>query len=117
MSLGFYCYQRSRLTRAYNLARHRGAAAGDAMFDGYTTVAAARTFIEGYEASDEEIMLLAPSPCSGEYAGESIPELFDLPVGAPWPTDEQISEYENNFLECWWAAALYRANAIVAGVQ
>lgn len=111
------CHQRTRLTRAYNLARHRGAAAGDAMFDGNTSVATARAFLYGYNEGDPAIMDLAPNPCSGEWAGESIPELFDLPVGADWPSDEEIIAYEDHFIECWWGAAVAYATSIVEGAE
>jgi len=107
------CHQRTRLTRAYNLAQHRGAAAGDAMFDGNSTAVQACAFIDGYNEGDPAVMDLMPACLSGEWAGESIPELFDLPAGAPWPSDDEQSEYENYFQLAFWGAATSRAIAIL----
>lgn len=111
------CAQRTRLTRAYNLARHRGAAAGDSIFDGNSTVEQASAFIKGADEGDPMVMDLCPNPCSGEWAGESIPELFDLPKGAPHPTDDEIAEYESHFTYCWWDAAQSHARAILEGAE
>lgn len=109
------CAQRDRLTRAYNLAQHRGAAAGDAMFDGNSTPVQAVALIDGYNDGDPAVMDLMPACLSGEWAGESIPELFDLPIGAPHPSDDELAEYENYFQQAYWGAALEHACAILDG--
>jgi hypothetical protein len=44
-----------------------------------------------------------PAPLSGEWAGQSIPELFGLAIGAEWPTDEELNNYEDHYYDGWWA--------------
>jgi hypothetical protein len=44
-----------------------------------------------------------PSPLSGEWTGESIPELFGLAIGAEPPTEEELDEYEDAYIDGWHA--------------
>lgn len=40
-------------------------------------------------------------PFSGEFAGESIPELFGIPVGGEWPDADTLDELERAYYEGW----------------
>jgi len=112
------CHQRARLTRAYNLARKRGAAAGDSLFDGNSTISQARAFILGHDAGDPVVMDLQPNPLAiCEWADETLADLFDFPAGAADPTEDEQNEYLNNFIMCWWGAALAHAGAIMEGTE
>jgi hypothetical protein len=62
-----------------------------------TETDAARAVSDVLRGEHAAILDLCPSPLSGEWAGESIPELFGIPVGGEWPTDEEQDEYENAY--------------------
>ena len=88
----------------------RGKSAGSWVFDGNTKDETYRWVLAGYDDSDPEVMDLCPAPLSGEWAGESISELFDLPVGQDYPTDEELSDYENGFCAGFWEVVIETAN-------
>lgn len=58
----------------------------------------ARRILKGYDDGDPEIMDMQPSPLSGEWAGESIMELFGRT-----PSGDQLDRYENAYSEAYWA--------------
>lgn len=82
-------------------ARARGEKAGKAaaswVFDGNTTDETYRTTLQGIEDGDPEVMdRLSYSPLSGEWAGESITELFGDLMSHSWDdrTNEMLDELE-----------------------
>lgn len=87
-----------------------GKRAGSWVFDGNTTEETYRRIVAGYDAGDPEIMDLCPAPLSGEWAGESISELFGLDIGEDYPDDESLSEYETWFCAGFWETVLETAN-------
>lgn len=62
--------------------------------------------IVGYEDGYPNVMDRCPAPLSGEWAGESIPELFDLAPGEEWPDDDALADYEDGFTTGWWDTVL-----------
>jgi hypothetical protein len=89
--------------RAWTLGAERGNAAASWQYDGNTTTDTYRAIIEGHYEGEPAVMDLCPAPLSGEWAGESIPELLDLPTGADWPDDEVLAAYEDGFSTAFWA--------------
>ncbi len=86
---------------AYNAGKERGKAAGSWVIDGNTTDETARAILKGIMDGDPEILDMRPSPLSGEWAGESMPELeheygIDL---SDW--DEQTSFDEGHDAGFW----------------
>lgn len=53
-----------------------------------------------------------PSPLSGEWAGESIPELFGLEVGEDFPDEGELNAYEDNFQHGFWAQIMSVASEV-----
>jgi hypothetical protein len=62
--------------------------------------------IVGYNDGDPAVMDQCPAPLSGEWAGESIPELFGLAPGEEWPDDDELADYESGFSDGFWTAVL-----------
>jgi len=80
-----------------------GKAAGSWVTDGNTTMSEYRAILAGIESGDPEIMDMQPSPLSGEWAGESIPEL--IAGYADMTADEQdaaCDSYEQGFSQGFW---------------
>lgn len=97
-------------------ARTRGKAYGSSVLDGNSTIEQALWLIHGYNEGDPVVMDLMPAPLSGEYAGESISELFDLDIGEAWPDEETLTEYEIAFSEAYWHEVMCHAQTIVASL-
>ena len=80
-----------------------GKAAGFWVTDGNTSVVEYRAILRGIEEGDPQVMDMEPSPLSGEWAGESIPEIIE---GYADMTDEQAdaacTEYEEGFSQGFW---------------
>ena len=80
-----------------------GKAAGSWITDGNTDTATYRWILKGIEEGDPEVMDLQPSPLSGEWAGESIPEII---AGYADMTAEQADaacdSYEQGFSQGFW---------------
>ena len=80
-----------------------GKAAGSWVTDGNTDVATYRAILAGIESGDPEIMDMQPSPLSGEWAGESIPELIhgysDM---TPEAQDAACDSFEQGFSSGFW---------------
>jgi hypothetical protein len=89
--------------RAWTLGAERGNAAASWQYDGNTTTGTYRAIVEGYHEGEPAVMDLCPAPLSGEWAGESIPELLGLPIGADLPDDEVLAAYEDGFSTAFWA--------------
>lgn len=97
------------------IARERGTAAGSWIVDGNTTAETARAILAGYDNGDPAVMDMAPAPLSGEWAGESIPEIFGLAVGEEWPDDDTLTEFEVEFSDAFWGEVI-RAATVAAVV-
>ena len=57
-----------------------------------------RGFHDGSDARDSGEPVEIPSPLSGEWAGESIPELFGLAVGEQYD-DSVADDYEQQYTD------------------
>lgn len=97
-------------TESRALGYQNGIANGDALAVGNTTLAEYTKIREGYNEGDCQIMDLCPNPLSGELAGESIPEIFNLNVGENWPDEETLTEYEQGFQEGFWDKVIKNCN-------
>ena len=83
------------------LGRQAGHAAGTWAIDGNTSAETARAILQGYEDGDPAVMDMQPSPLSGEWAGESIQELF-----GKRPTDAQLDDYESAYSDAYWVEVI-----------
>lgn len=72
------------------------------MTDGNTTIENYKWILTGYEDGDCQVYVLCPNPLSGEWAGESIPEIFGLKIGEDYPSDEELAEFEEGFSQGFW---------------
>lgn len=94
----------------YELGEQAGRAAGSWVIDGNTSEETCLWILQGFEDGDPEIMDIQPSPLSGEWAGESIPELFD----GVWPSDDELCDYEAGYSQGFWAEVVEAARYQVA---
>ena len=83
---------------------------GDALTDGNTTLLEYAKIKTGYDEGDCQVMDLCPNPLSGEWAGESISEIFNLNIGEDYPDDEVLIEYQQGFQEGFWDKAIKNCN-------
>ena len=82
-----------------------GKSAGSWVTDGNTSVREYRAILAGIESGDPEVMDMEPSPLSGEWAGESIPEIIEGYADMPDDGVEQdaaCTEYEQGFSQGFW---------------
>lgn len=93
-------------TKAYKLGYEHGKRASGSVWNGNTTKEEYLAILEGYEYEFQPVMDLCPNPLSGEWAGESISELFGLNIGDDMPDDEELAEYENAFQIAFWDSLL-----------
>jgi hypothetical protein len=70
------------------------------------TLETCHAIIVGYNYGDPRVMDRCPAPLSGEWAGESIPEVFDLAPGEEWPDEDALADYESGFTDGWWDTVL-----------
>ena len=70
------------------------------------TLETCHEIIVGYDDGYPRVMERCPAPLSGEWAGESIPELFDLAPGEEWPDEDALADYEDGFTTGWWDTVL-----------
>lgn len=89
-----------------------GKAAGSWVIDGNTSAADAAALLRGIADGDPAVMDLCPSPLSGEWAEESIPELSDR-YGFDLTDDETATAYETAFADAFWAEVERAANAVI----
>ena len=92
----------------YRLGLEAGRAAGSWVIDGNSSEAQARRILQGIEDGDSAIMDMQPSPLSGEWAGESIQELF-----GHTPTDSQLDDYEQGYSEGYWDEVERSCRAVI----
>lgn len=97
----------------------KGKAAGSWVIDGNTEQAAAQRILDGYEASDPEIMDMCPAPLSGEFAGEPIPSMVldELGIGFDHESaDEVLDAFEDAFSNAFWQEVI-RSASILCGLE
>jgi hypothetical protein len=85
----------------YEQGYRAGFGSGSWVVDGNTKDETRAAILRGYDEGDPEVMDLQPNPLSGEWAGESIPELF-----GEWPEDDDLSAFEDGFSQGFWDAVL-----------
>lgn len=83
-----------------------GQAHGSWVTDGNTTPETYRWILEGYDNGNPEVLDLCPNPLSGEWAGESISEVFGLKVGEGYPESEDLDRYEEGYQQGFWHEVL-----------
>lgn len=83
-----------------------GQASGSWVFDGNTNHETYEQVRKGYDEGDPEVMDLCPNPLSGEWSGESIPEIFGLNTGDMWPNDDDLEAFEWGFGTGFWDTVL-----------
>lgn len=101
----------SEYTPAEKAGWETGQAAGSWVFDGNSTADEARAMLNGIEEGDPQIMDLCPNPLSGEWAGESIPEMsaqFDIDLA----DDDTAAEFEAAFQGGYWNTVERAARAL-----
>lgn len=81
---------------ASTLGTERGHAAGTWVVDGNTSADEARALLESFEECTYEY----PSPLSGEWAGESLPELV-AESGLDWDALHTDDAADRNDLDAW----------------
>ena len=79
-----------------------GVRAGRSVTDGNTKQSEYEHIVDGYELGDGLIMDLCPNPLSGEWAGESISEIFGLDVGEAHPAVDDLLAFEDGFRDAFW---------------
>jgi hypothetical protein len=89
-----------------------GRAAGSWVTDGNTSPETFRAILKGYEEGDPAVMDYAPSPLSGEWAGESMPEI----LGESADDDEIATAYEESYIDAFWCEVL-RSCRYALGLQ
>lgn len=90
------------LKEAHEQGSQRGYNAATWVFDGNTDASYYAKVLQMFEDGDPEVYDLEPAWLSGEWAGESIPELFDLETGEE--VDEMVLEtYETSASEAFWS--------------
>lgn len=100
------------MASAHDEGYGRGQNAGSWVIDGNTTVETARRILAGYNNGDPEIMDMAPAPLSGEWAGESIPELSEE-YGLDLEDDDEANAFEEGFSEGFWDEVVRSARAML----
>lgn len=103
------------LTAADTAGHKAGTAAGSWVLDGNSTNETAHRILEGLEDGDPEIFDMCPSPLSGEWAGESIPEL-SAEYGIDLEDDILASAFEQGFAD-GWSAEVERSARVILGLD
>lgn len=101
------------VTEAHSAGYDRGQTSGSWVIDGNTSEDHARRLLAGITDGDPEIMDMAPAPLSGEWAGESIPELSDE-YGIDLTDETNADEFEQGFSEGFWDEVETSAKAVLA---
>jgi len=95
-------------TEAYELDRERGHACGSWVIDGNTSAETCRAIVQGYDDGDPVILDMQPCPLSGEWSGESIPELSDQ-YGIDLTDDDVTTEFKEGFSDGFWSEVIRAA--------
>lgn len=101
------------VTEAHSAGYDRGQDSGSWVIDGNTSEDQAKRLLKGITDGDPKIMDMAPSPLSGEWAGESIPELSDE-YGIDLTNEINADEFEQGFSEGFWDEVERSAKAVLA---
>jgi hypothetical protein len=72
----------------------------------------ARWWVRGFEDGDPATYDIMPWPLSGEWAGESVPELSDR-YGIPLDDDAIATEFEQAFSSAWEAEVVRMARLVL----
>lgn len=99
-------------SEAYKAGYEHGKAAGSWVFDGNSSEESIRLVLKGYEDGDPAVMDMCPCPLSGEWAGESIPELSDR-FGIDLSDDDNATEFEDGFSTGYWDEVCRAGNAVL----
>ena len=65
--------------------------------------------IDGIKDGDPEVMDLCPNPLSGEWAGESLKEIFGR-----FPTESMMNNYEMGYQDGFFSSLESRANSEIS---
>lgn len=87
------------------VATERGRNGASNQFDGNTPTEVYEDLWKWFTGQDDPIWIddLIPNPLSGEWAGESIPELFYGLVDNPSdPTDEEMDLYHSTYMDAYY---------------
>ncbi len=100
---------------AYKAGKELGEAAGSWIIDGNTSDETARYLLKGITDGDPAVLdQHGPrSPLSGEWAGESIPELSDQ-YGIDLTDDDEATRFEEGYDTGYWDTVERDARAIAA---
>lgn len=90
-----------------------GRSAASWVFDGNSTLEYAASVLRGVEDGDPEVLDMQPAPLSGEWAGESIPELSEA-FGIDLSDDDIASAFENAYNDAYWAEVEKSAREILS---
>lgn len=85
-----------------------GKAAGSWAIDGNTSDEAKAAIVKGYDDGDPAVMDMCPSPLSGEWAEESIPELsyrYEIDLC----DEDKAADFEEGFRDGFWGEVLRTA--------
>lgn len=99
-------YKRFRRRKAYRAGFSCGRGAGAWVIDGNTSDEQKAAIVKGYD--DGAIVDLCPSPLSGEWAGESIPELSEQ-YEVDLSDDDKATDFEDGFVDGFWREVLRAA--------
>lgn len=97
---------------AFESGKDAGRAAGSWVVDGNTTTSTARTVLQQLDDHDPELMDMIPNPLSGEWAGESIPELSGY-YGIDLEDDNLATLFETAYVDGWMFEVARSAHAIL----
>lgn len=97
-------------SEAYELGYAHGRARASWMWNGNTTDETYSTFLRLYDEGDLPDTYLSPDPLSGEWAGESIPELLgdlfpqlqDDDADVDYWNSDILTDYEDGFRTGWY---------------
>ena len=98
----------ARRTKAYRAGLERGGAAGSWAIDGNTSDESKAAIVKGYDDGDPAVMDMCPAPLSGEWAGESIPEL-SAEYGIDLYDADKADDFEEGFADGFWREVLRAA--------
>jgi len=88
-------------SKFYREGYSAGKARGSWIIDGNTTLETCQRIVQGFDDGDPEIMDMQPSPLSGEFAGESIKELFGYQ-----PSSRCLDLYESGYSDGFWSEVI-----------
>ena len=97
-------------SKFYKQGYAAGKARGSWIIDGNSTLETCKRIAQGFDDGDPEILDLQPSPLSGEFAGESIKELFGYQ-----PSSHCLDLYEAGYSDGFWSEVIQSAMIQIDG--